>query len=366
MIKINEMKKISIGFFLLMGFMTTSAQSILINGNLKNIPDSTVVTLLDGILNKEVATDKVMGGKFNLKASTEFPSVFVLGFANMPIKLPIFISNDAMTIDGDINAPNLIKYTGSMTHQIYQSYMGVINPKMENYFKTMTIGQAEKEMKLKDSLSKLADAQSADIISTYEGLSKLNNQTPVTTFFLFQFANIFPSVKENLAGYYGKLTGAAKKGPFAEIIDKTLQSIQLGAIGSIMPEFKQNDVNGKSVSLSSFKGKYVLIDFWASWCGPCRGENPNVVRAYNEFKDKKFTVLGISLDQDKNKWLEAIKNDKLTWTHLSDLKYWQNAVAVQFGIQSIPANFLIDPTGKIVAKDLRGEALINFLKNNLK
>ena len=197
-------------------------------------------------------------------------------------------------------------------------------------------------------------------------MSKKYAQSPVTTFFLFQFANIFPTVKEKLGTYFDQLQGAAKTGPFAEILGKTIQSIGIGSIGSFMPEFKQNDVNGNPVSLSSFKGKYVLVDFWASWCGPCRAENPNVVKAYNEFKNKNFTILSVSLDQDKAKWLDAIQKDGLTWTHVSDLKYWNNAVAQQFGIQSIPASFIIDPTGKIIGKDLRGEDLRNFLIQNLK
>jgi peroxiredoxin len=133
-----------------------------------------------------------------------------------------------------------------------------------------------------------------------------------------------------------------------------------------MPNFTQNDVNGKPVSLASFKGKYVLVDFWASWCGPCRAENPNVVKAYNEFKTKKFTILSVSLDNSKEKWLEAIKKDGLTWTHVSDLKYWKNEVAVQFGIESIPASFILDPTGKIIARDLRGSDLSTFLSKTLK
>jgi peroxiredoxin len=124
-------------------------------------------------------------------------------------------------------------------------------------------------------------------------------------------------------------------------------------------DFTQNDTLGNPVSLSSFKGKYVLIDFWASWCGPCRQENPNVVKAFNNYKDKGFTVLGVSLDQPnaKDKWMKAIHDDNLTWTQVSDLKFWGNAVAVQYGIQAIPQNFLIDPQGKIIGKNLRGEAL---------
>jgi peroxiredoxin len=140
----------------------------------------------------------------------------------------------------------------------------------------------------------------------------------------------------------------------------------LFAQGKWAPDFTQNDTLGKPVSLSSFKGRYVLVDFWASWCGPCRMENPNVVNAFNQYKDKGFTVLGVSLDQDRGKWLKAIHDDNLTWTHLSDLQSWSNAVARQYNIQQIPRNFLIGPDGKIIARDLRGGVLQAYLRDLLK
>jgi peroxiredoxin len=152
---------------------------------------------------------------------------------------------------------------------------------------------------------------------------------------------------ENKESFYGKILGQSinegKGGP--------------NPVGAVAPDFSQADTNGNPVTLSSFKGKYVLVDFWASWCRPCRDENPNVVDNYNRFKNKNFTVLGVSLDRAKEPWLQAIADDNLAWTHVSDLKFWSNEVAKLYGVGSIPQNFLIGPDGKIVAKNLRGPAL---------
>lgn len=132
------------------------------------------------------------------------------------------------------------------------------------------------------------------------------------------------------------------------------------------PEISMPDVNGKMVNLSDFKGKFVLVDFWASWCAPCRAENPNVVAAYNKFKDKNFTILGVSLDEDKAAWQQAIAKDKLTWTHISDLKMWESAAVPAYSIEGIPFNVLLNPQGKIIASGLRGEQLFTRLQEVLK
>jgi peroxiredoxin len=135
------------------------------------------------------------------------------------------------------------------------------------------------------------------------------------------------------------------------------QPVAKPTVGDMAPELTMNDINDKPFSLSQLRGKYVLIDFWASWCGPCRGENPNLVAAYNQFKNKNFTVLGVSLDENKQAWMDAIKEDKLTWQQISDLKKWSSAAVPLYGLDGIPYNVLIDPQGKIIATDLRENAL---------
>ncbi|WP_184546875.1 TlpA disulfide reductase family protein [Mucilaginibacter sp. FT3.2] len=158
---------------------------------------------------------------------------------------------------------------------------------------------------------------------------------------------------------YDALTPAIKSTEAGKAFGERILKLKAIALGAIAPEIAEPDTSGKMFNLSSLRGQYVLIDFWASWCGPCRRENPNVVKAYNHYKNNKFTVLGVSLDKStaKDKWLAAIRKDGLTWNHISDLKFWDSEAATLYAIRAIPQNFLIDPNGKIIAKNLRGDDL---------
>lgn len=155
-----------------------------------------------------------------------------------------------------------------------------------------------------------------------------------------------------------KLLGSSlKQSPAGLKFGRQLEGMKNVIIGSTMPDFTSTDADGHLLSLSQFRGNYVLIDFWASWCVPCRQSNPALVKLYNRFKSKNLVIVGVSLDRKKEAWLSAIKADGLAWYQVSDLQYWDNQVAKLYGIQAIPQSFLVDPAGKLIAKNLRGDAL---------
>jgi peroxiredoxin len=198
------------------------------------------------------------------------------------------------------------------------------------------------------------------------GYLKDNPNSLISLIALKGLVGFVPDVNE-IEPLFNTLSVGVRSSRLGKDYAATIAKLKSISIGSKAPDFTQLDTAGKAVSLHDFKGKYVLVDFWASWCGPCRGENPNVVKAFHQYKEKGFTVLGVSLDQPggKDKWLKAINDDHLTWTQVSDLKGWKNDVAQLYLVSGIPVNFLVGPDGKIVGKNLRGEALQNKLKEIL-
>jgi len=186
---------------------------------------------------------------------------------------------------------------------------------------------------------------------------KLHPNAFASVYLLNMLVVNIPAEKAQL--YYDELGGLYKNTSYAITAQKTIAAKIITAIGNMAPDFEQPDTAGKLIRLSDFRGQYVLLDFWASWCGPCREENPNVVKAYQQFHNKGFTVLSVSLDQPGKRaaWLNAIHHDHLTWTQVSDLLFWNNAVGILYGIKSIPQNFLIDKNGKIIAVNLKGDEL---------
>jgi peroxiredoxin len=206
----------------------------------------------------------------------------------------------------------------------------------------------------------------AQYMAGLKNFIKSHPKSPVSGYIVYadlNNPNIPLTEVEEALSYIDKSIANTK---FIKLATKRVNEARGSTVGYKANNFSQATPEGKKVSLSDFKGKYVLLDFWASWCRPCRMENPNVVAAYNRYKDKGFTVLGVSLDTNKDPWLAAIQQDKLTWTHVSDLKGWGNEVGKLYGVTGIPQNYLIDREGKIVAKDLRGEALDQKLAEILK
>ncbi|MVM40500.1 redoxin domain-containing protein [Spirosoma sp. HMF3257] len=256
--------------------------------------------------------------------------------------------------------------TGSKNMEYYGKLLTLrtdMEAKVANWNKQVAAATEKKDNK------KIAQIEQDYQTAEQEVVNKVKAMLPeMGTSLVSLFALNFINIDTDFATYDELAQRFEKENPnspHAKSLIGRVARIKGVSVGAPAPEIALNDTTGTPVALSSLRGKYVLIDFWASWCGPCRAENPNVVRMYNKFKDKGFAIYSVSLDQAKANWTKAIRNDNLTWTHVSDLKFWQSAAAQQYGVQAIPATFLLDKEGKIIAKNLRGPALEQKLEEIL-
>lgn len=242
---------------------------------------------------------------------------------------------------------------------VYSAKFSALNKEVWRY------RAAEDTASLKTVISKMDKLEQDLKDNTYKRFVVQHPASLVSLYALSQVAgyHLAPEAVEPL---FLSLTPQVRSSKAGKRFAEKIAMAKVTSIGHPMPDFSQADTSGKLISLSSFRGKYLLIDFWASWCVPCRRENPNLVKTFNTFKDKGFTILGVSLDKNKASWIKAIQTDQLYWTQVSDLKYWDNVIAKRFDIRSIPQNILVDPSGKIIARNLHGEELARMLAGILR
>ena len=326
-----------------------------IKGNVSGIADGKVqiVTMTED--HAAVASDSIKNGVFTLKGSVTEPTLYFIVMSNEQPQY-LYVENKPITITGSKADIKNIKVIGSQSHTDFIEFNKKFNPLIAELNGFAALIQRETDEKKKETLFKQYDSVVNRVNTEVGKFVSEKKSSYVSAFLLSVSAQVLanPVVLEQR---FNNLTEEVRNSEIGKGLAQSIAYFKVGAVGTDALDFTQNDVEGKPVALSSFKGKYVLLDFWASWCKPCRMENPNVVKVYNKFKDKNFTVLGVSLDQSKDAWVKAIQTDKLAWNHVSDLQQWNNAAAQMYHIQSIPGNFLIDPNGKIIARDLRGEDL---------
>jgi thiol-disulfide isomerase/thioredoxin len=336
---------------------TTTEPHFHIAGQVKGLTENSPVFVTDDSNPTDtVAQSTVKAGQFVLTGHLTEPNLYDVNFGSSKNKAHLFIGNDKVTLTGSIDDLKDLKAIGSPSNDDFADFQTLFNPLFERLNIVMKMANAPEGAKNKDSLFRVYKGITDSVFIALDGFIQKKPSSYVSPFVLIVVNQLTEDVMAQEKRLHS-LSATVQQGYYGQYLQKQLDDLKVGAIGTEEIDFTQNDTAGHAVTLSSFKGKYVLVDFWASWCGPCRMENPNVLSTYKKFKDKNFTVLGVSLDKAKDPWIKAIKDDGLAWTQVSDLKYWYNEAAAKYHIQAIPQNLLVDPSGRIVGRNLRGPDL---------
>jgi len=315
-----------------------------------------------------VDTADVVDGVAVLEGAVENPGMYYISILGQRAKARIFVENAQMTVTGKADSINFVKIEGSATQDEYAALtekMKAIQDEYMNLYKeSVAAKQAGDTAKANEIMAKVEEIyqDATDRMNALQETFIAEHPASFVTPIILSGIQYGKSA-EKLDSMINALDPKIQQDPIIVDMKAQVEKMKKVAVGQIAPDFTQNDPDGNPIKFSDIysQNELTLLDFWASWCGPCRGENPNVVAVFNDFKDKGFTVFGVSLDQSKDAWLKGIADDGLTWTQVSDLGYWNNTVAKDYAIRSIPSSLIVDKTGKIVAKDKRGEELRAFV-----
>ncbi|MDB5198262.1 MAG: hypothetical protein JWO92_225 [Chitinophagaceae bacterium] len=328
---------------------TPAFDGYIITGTVTGFADGTPVSFLNEQTNAPEQQATIIKGKFIIKGKMDQPGFKGLIFNNAQPLVPLFLDNSNIKITGNKDALDKLVISGSPSNDQFKIYTDAIKPYEQFLLPDAMYDSA--------ALNKIATI-SEDFVKRYPS----SYVSPLAIIRLYQATQNGVKAEE----LYKLIPAQIQFSSLGNYVNQLIAESKINPIGSFVSEFTQADTAGLPINISAFRGKYVLLDFWASWCRPCRQENPNVVAAFDKFKNKNFTILGVSLDQNKKAWIDAIKMDGLNWSHVSDLKGWSNQVAAIFKVTSIPQNLLLDPEGKIIAKNLRGAVLESRLNALLK